>query len=75
MEEAITLGRQAVELAEQHEATWWQATALAADGRALTRLGKVEQARAELDRAALLAAEYGLPHVLGDARAARRQLG
>jgi DNA-binding SARP family transcriptional activator len=51
------------------------AAALAADGRALTRLGEVVQARAELDRAVLLAAQHGLPHVLGDARAARRQLG
>jgi len=51
------------------------AAALAADGRALTRLGEVMHARAELDRAVLLAAQHGLPHVLGDARAARRRLG
>ena len=41
---------------------------------ALTRLGEKEQARAELDRAVRLAAEHGLPHVLRDAREARRQL-
>ena len=29
IEEAIMLGRQAVELTEQHEVTWWQATACA----------------------------------------------
>jgi DNA-binding SARP family transcriptional activator len=50
------------------------AAGLAADGRALTRLGEKEQARAELDRAVRLAAEHGLPHVLRDAREARRQL-
>ena len=43
------------------------AAALATDGRALIRLGRTEQARAELDRAARLAAEHGLPHVLRDA--------
>ena len=42
------------------------AAALAADGRALIRLGEQEQARAELDRAARLAAEHGLPYVLRD---------
>ena len=50
------------------------AAGLAADGLALTRLGEKEQARAELDRAVRLAAEHGLPHVLRDAREARRQL-
>ena len=50
------------------------AAALATDGRALIRLGRREQARAELDRAARLAGEHGLPHVLTDARAARRLL-
>jgi tetratricopeptide (TPR) repeat protein len=42
--------------------------ALAADGRALTRLGQDEQARTQLDRAAGLAGRYGMPHVLRDAR-------
>ena len=50
------------------------AAALATDGRALIRLGRREQARAELDRAARLAGEHGLPHVLRDAREARRLL-
>ncbi len=45
------------------------------DGRALIRLGHDEQARAELDRAMRLAGEYALPHVLRDAREARRLLG
>jgi DNA-binding SARP family transcriptional activator len=44
------------------------AAALAADGRALTRLGQREQARAALERAAGLAGEHGLPHVLRDVR-------
>jgi Flp pilus assembly protein TadD len=43
---------------------------LAADGRALARLGQHEQARAALQRAARLAAEHGLPHVLRDVREA-----
>ena len=51
------------------------AAALAMDGRALIRLGHDEQARAELDRAMRLAGEYALPHVLRDAREARRLLG
>ena len=34
-----------------------------------------KQARAELDRAARLAGEHGLPHVLRDAQQARRRLG
>ena len=50
------------------------AAALAADGRALTRLGEREQARAELDRAARLAAEHGLPYVLRNARQAEGEL-
>ena len=51
------------------------AAALVADGRALVRLGRNKQARAELDRAARLAGEHGLPHVLRDAQQARRLLG
>ena len=51
------------------------AAALAADGRALIRLGQGEQARAELDRAERLAGKHALPHVLRDAREAQRQLG
>ena len=50
------------------------AAALAADGRALARLGQHEQARAALQRAARLAAEHGLPHVLRDVREALGEL-
>ena len=50
------------------------AAALVTDGRALIRLGRTEQARSELDRAARLAAEHGLPHVLRDAGEGRRLL-
>jgi predicted ATPase len=50
------------------------AAALAADGRALIRLGQANQARVVLDRAARLAIEHGLPHVLSDARASQRQV-
>jgi Flp pilus assembly protein TadD len=49
--------------------------ALAADGRALIRLGQDEQARTQLDRAAGLAGRYGMPHVLRDAREALGHLG
>ena len=38
------------------------------------RLGRKEQARAELDRAAWLAGEHGLPHVLRDAQEGLRLL-
>jgi tetratricopeptide (TPR) repeat protein len=51
------------------------AAALAADGRALARLGQREQARAALQRAARLAGEHGLPHVLRAASEARQRLG
>ena len=51
------------------------AAALAADGRALVRLGQREQARAELGQAARLAGEHGLPHVLREAREAAQGLG
>ncbi|MGH3197305.1 MAG: ATP-binding protein [Streptosporangiaceae bacterium] len=50
------------------------AAALATDGRALIRLGREEQARAELGRAAWLAGKHGLPHVLRDAREGLRLL-
>jgi DNA-binding SARP family transcriptional activator len=50
------------------------AAALAADGRVLARLGQREQARAALQRAARLAAEHGLPHVLRDVREALGEL-
>ena len=50
------------------------AAALAADGRILARLGQDGQAGAELEHAARLAGEHGLPHVLRDAREARELL-
>jgi tetratricopeptide (TPR) repeat protein len=50
------------------------AAALAADGRALTRLGQREQARAALDRAAGIAGEHGLPRVLRDVREVEGEL-
>jgi DNA-binding SARP family transcriptional activator len=50
------------------------AAALAADGRSLIRLGQRGQARAELERAARIASEHGLPYVLREAREARRGL-
>ena len=51
------------------------AAALAADARILARLGQREQAQAELERAAVLAAEHGLPHMLREAREAAQGLG
>jgi tetratricopeptide (TPR) repeat protein len=54
----------------------WKVTlaeALVVDGRALIRLGELGQARSELDRAARLADEHGLPYVLRDARSAQRE--
>ena len=51
------------------------AAALAVDGRALARLGRSEQARAELERAVRLAGQHGMPHVLREAREARQLLG
>jgi hypothetical protein len=51
------------------------AAALAADGRALARLGQREQARAELGRAARLAGQHGLAYVLHEASEARQHLG
>ena len=51
------------------------AAALAADGRALARLGQREQARAALGRAARLAGQHGLAHVLHEASEARQRLG
>jgi len=51
------------------------AASLAADGRALARLGQREQAWAELEHAARLAGRHGLPHALREAREARQRLG
>ena len=55
-------------VAERESWTPALAAALAADGRALIRLGERKQARAELHRAERLAREYGLPYVLRDVR-------
>jgi tetratricopeptide (TPR) repeat protein len=46
------------------------AAALVVDGEALGRLGELAQARAALERGASLAKDYGLAHVLSEARAA-----
>jgi DNA-binding SARP family transcriptional activator len=56
----------------------WTATlaaVLAADGRALARLGERDRARASLRRAAELARRHELPHVLSDALDAERTVG
>jgi tetratricopeptide (TPR) repeat protein len=50
------------------------AAALAADGRILARLGQPGQARSELEHAARLAGEHGLPHVLRDVRESEGEL-
>ena len=50
------------------------AAALAADGRALIRLGQAQHARAELDRAERLAGKHALPHVLRDTRGTSRRV-
>jgi hypothetical protein len=60
--------------AEREPWTVALAEALVVDGRALIRLGERGQARSDLERAARLAAEHGLPYVLRDARSALRLL-
>ncbi len=50
------------------------AATLAEDGRALIKLGDRESAAAQLRRAAQLAREHGLPHVLREARSAQQAL-
>jgi len=50
------------------------AAALALDGRTLIEMGCRERAASELDQAVRLAREHGLPHILGNARSARRLL-
>jgi hypothetical protein len=61
-------------LAERVPWTPTLAATLAADGRALIRLGEAERARDRLLRAERLAASRGLPHVRRDARSALRDL-
>jgi tetratricopeptide (TPR) repeat protein len=63
-------------LAVMYQEPWIPAlaAALAAEGRALIQLGELSQARAQLECAARLARQHGLPHVLREAREARLQL-
>jgi len=61
-------------LAERVPWTPTLAATLAADGRALARLGEADQARERLQRAERLAREHGLPHVRQDAESALRSL-
>jgi len=63
-----------LEVAEREPWKVTLAEVLVVDGRALIRLGRKEQARAGLDRAAWLAGEHGLPHVLRDAQEGLRLL-
>ena len=63
-----------LEVAEREPWKITLAEVLVVDGRALIRLGRKEQARAELDRAAWLAGKHGLPHVLRDAQEGLRLL-
>ena len=63
-----------LEVAEREPWKVTLAEVLVVDGRALIRLGRKEQARGELDRAAWLAGEHGLPHVLRDAQEGLRLL-
>jgi DNA-binding SARP family transcriptional activator len=62
-------------LAERVPWTPALAASLAADARALIRLGERERARAQLLRAERLATAHGLAHVREDARQALRYLG
>ena len=62
-------------LAERVPWTPALAAALAADARALIRLGERERARAQLLRAERLATAHGLAHVREEARQAMRYLG
>ena len=63
-----------LEVAEREPWKVTLAEVLVVDGRALIRLGRKEQARGELDRAAWLAGEHGLPHVLRGAQEGLRLL-
>lgn len=63
-----------LEVAEREPWTVVLAEALVLDGRALGQLAHPDQARSELDRAARLAHQHGLPYVLRDARSAQRRL-
>jgi ATP/maltotriose-dependent transcriptional regulator MalT len=58
-EEAMTLGRQAVDIAEQHEQPWWQATACAMLGGTLLKAGERAAAIALFERGLTAAQQAG----------------
>src|SRR4029077_20703811 len=58
-EEAMTLGRRAVDIAEQHEQPWWQATACAMLGGTLLQAGDRAAATALLERGLTAAQQAG----------------
>ncbi|HEY1318663.1 MAG TPA: AAA family ATPase [Streptosporangiaceae bacterium] len=58
-EEAMTLGRQAVDIAEQHEQPWWQATACAMLGGTLLQAGERAAAIALFERGLTAAQQAG----------------
>jgi ATP/maltotriose-dependent transcriptional regulator MalT len=58
-DEAMTLGRQAVDIAEQHEQPWWQATACALLGGTLLQAGDRAAATALFERGLTAAQQAG----------------
>ena len=58
-EEAMTLGRRAVDIAEQHELPWWQATACAMLGGTLLQAGNRAAATALFERGLTAAQQAG----------------
>ena len=60
IEEAIRLGHQAVELTEQHEVTWWQATACAMLGDTVLLAGDRARAIALFERGLAAARQAGV---------------
>ena len=58
-EEAMTLGRRAVDIAEQHEQPWWQATACAMLGGTLLQAGDRAAATALFERGLTAAQQAG----------------
>ena len=61
-------------MAERAPWTATLAAALVTEARVLRALGQTDRAAANLLRAARLAREHGLPHVLSDALATQRRL-
>jgi DNA-binding SARP family transcriptional activator/predicted ATPase len=59
-EEALTLGRRALELTEQHEHTWWQATARTMLGSTMLTAGDRAEAIELLERGLAAAQQAGL---------------